>query len=286
MKSVYILLFIGLIPAFGFSQNHIRPSAYFQDMLLYNPAALPIMNGENNRLILNARTKIIPENQPIWNNNFSLFANYLKVNDNNNSYFHIGYIHDKYSFFNRNSIYVGYGKRISLGENSSITFGGNYTFHTDLVSWSNFMLPHDQTGRSFRLSPDLDLGTQFQWKGLKIGASVKNLVGISQKIEEETVIKTQRVVVINTSYEFIIGERITIAPYFLLFQELKTDLDAGLFLSFDNKINASYLMRITELRSILTLESQVFEGFSIGASYDTSPLFPDNNFDIFVRRFF
>ncbi len=148
------------------------------------------------------------------------------------------------------------------------------------------MLPHNETGGSLRLSPDIDFGTQFQWKGFKLGASLKNLIGLSQKHKEKSVIRTQRVVVLNTSYEFLIAERITIAPYFLLFQELKTDLDAGLFLSFDNKINASYLIRITELRSVLTLESRVFEGFSLGASYDTSPLFPDNNFDIFVRRFF
>jgi hypothetical protein len=57
-------------------------------------------------------------------------------------------------------------------------------------------------------------------------------------------------------------------------------------MSFDKKLNASYLLRVNELRSIFTLESKVYQGLSLGVAYDTSPLFPDNNLDVFVRFFY
>ncbi len=286
MKKIYLNLLFCLLPVLAFSQNNLRPGAYYQDMLFYNPASLPLMGEQGNRLLVNSRSKLVNENQPVWENNFALFANYLKFNEEDNTFFQIGYVYDPYSFFSRNTLNFGYGKRFELGDHSSITFGGNVNLHSDFINWSNLQLPNNESGRSMRLSPDLGLGTQFQWKKLRLGASLNNMIGISQNLEDEELIKTQSVVVINASYDFKIRENITLAPYLLFYQELRSEIDIGLFMSFNDKFNASYLFRVFELRSIFTLESKVLEGLSIGAAYDTSPLFPDNNLDIFVRYFY
>lgn len=285
MKNLYILIFAVLLPIYGQAQNQSRPSAYYQDMLFYNPAALPDMEEFSNRFLLNTRSKIIEEN-PVFEGRTSIIGNFLTVNEENSRFFQAGFMIDRYSFFNRNSIYVGIGQSFSLGEHSSITFAGNVTMHTDLINWSNFSLPHNETGNSFRLSPDLDVGTQFRWKNLKLGGSIKNIIGISQNLEGSDIINTKRVVVLNTSYDFHIGQKVTLAPYVLFYQETRNELDAGLFFSYAKMLNASYLLRVNELRSIFTVESRIINGFSLGVSYDTSPLLPDNNLDIFVRYFY
>ncbi|PRY88016.1 type IX secretion system membrane protein PorP/SprF [Mongoliibacter ruber] len=285
MKKLLILSFFAIIPALSMAQYNMRPSAYFQDMLLYNPASLPEMGDDSQRLLLYSRTKFIPENEGIWEKSPTFYADYLSMNDTKNSYFTIGYMNDKYSFFSRNSLHGGYGRIIKLGENSNLTLGGRFTLHSDLINWSNYQLPNNETGRSFRLSPDIDVGAQFQLKAFKLGASVRNTIGISQEIDEEGIITTQRAFVVNTSYDFTINEKFVVAPYVLLYTELKTEIDAGLFLSFERKVNFSYLLRVNELRSILTLEGRLYRGLSIGAAYDQSPLLPSNNLDIFFRYF-
>lgn len=285
MKKLYFLLTAFLLPFFGFCQNQIRPSAYYQDMLFYNPAALPEMEEFESRFLLNARNRFIDENA-VFEGRTSLIGNFLTVNKEKSSYLQAGFMTNQYSFFNRNSLYFGAGKSYKLGDHSSITFGGNVTMHTDLINWSNFQLPHSETGNSFRLSPDLDFGTQFQWKNLKLGGALKNIIGLSQNLEGSEIINTKRVVVFNTSYDFHIGQKFILAPYVLFYQEVRNELDVGLFLNYDRMINVSYLIRVNELRSIFTFESRVIQGFSIGASYDTSPLLPDNSLDIFVRYFY
>ncbi|TVP43612.1 MAG: type IX secretion system membrane protein PorP/SprF [Mongoliibacter sp.] len=286
MKRLLILAFFTILPSLTMAQYNMRPSAYFQDMLFYNPASTPEMGEASQRLLLYSRTKIIPENEGIWEKSPTFYADYLSMNEDKSSYFTVGYMNDNYSYFSRNSLYGGYGKILKLGNNSSLTFGGRLALHSDIINWSNYQIPNEETGNSLRLSPDFDLGAQFQWKAFKIGASLRNTIGLSQKLDEEDIITTQRAFVINTSYEFTINERLIVAPYVLLYTELKTEIDAGVFLSFDRNVNFSYLIRVNELRSIFTLEGRLYRGLSIGVAYDQSPLLPSNNLDIFVRYFF
>ncbi|WP_114748145.1 type IX secretion system membrane protein PorP/SprF [Pleomorphovibrio marinus] len=286
MKRLLLFAFCTLLPIFTMAQYNMRPSAYQQDMLFYNPASLPEMGEESQRLLLYSRSKIVPENEGIWEKSPTFYADYLSINEDKNSYFTVGYMNDNYSFFSRNSLYGGYGKIISLGTNSNLTLGGRLALHSDIVNWSDYQLPHNETGRSFRLSPDMDLGAQFQWKAFKLGASYRNTIGVTQELDDEGFITTQRAFVVNTSYDFAINDRLIVAPYVLLYTELKTEIDAGVFLSYDKKVNFSYLLRINELRSIFTLEGRIYRGLSIGAAYDQSPLLPSNNLDFFVRYFF
>jgi hypothetical protein len=286
MKTLFTIAFCIILPVLTMAQYNMRPSAYYQDMLFYNPASIPEMGEASQRILLYSRSKIIPENEGIWEKGPTFYADYLSINEKKKSYFTVGYMNDNYSFFNRNSLYGGYGKYIELGTNSTLTFGGRLALHSDIVNWSNYQLPHSETGRSLRLSPDMDLGAQFQWNAFKLGASFKNTIGVTQMLDDEGIITTQRAFVINTSYDFTINDRLIVAPYVLLYTELKTEIDAGLFLSFDRIVNFSYLIRVNELRSIFTLEGRLFRDLSIGAAYDQSPLLPSNNLDIFVRSFF
>ena len=283
---LFTMVFCTIMPVLTMAQYNMRPSAYFQDMLFYNPASIPEMSAESQRLLVYSRTKIIPDNEGIWEKSPTFYADYLGINDENNSYFTVSLMNDNYSFFSRNSVYGGYGKNFNLGNNSTLTLGGRLVLHTDLVNWSDYQLPHNETGRSFRLSPDMDFGVQLRWKSLNFGTSVKNTLGITQELDGAGFIQTQRAFIVNTSYDFTVKDRFIVAPYVLLYSELKTEIDLGLFLSFERKVNFSYLIRVNELRSTFTLEGRLYNSLSIGAAYDQSPLLPSNNLDIFVRYFF
>ncbi|MCC5938095.1 MAG: type IX secretion system membrane protein PorP/SprF [Lunatimonas sp.] len=286
MKKLLILLFCTFLSSYSIAQYNMRPSAYYQDMLYFNPASLPSFGEANQRILLYSRTKIVPENEGVWDKSPTFYGDYLRMNDDQKSYFTVGYMNDGYSFFNRNSFYGGYGRVFDMGSKSSLTLGGRLALHSDIINWSEYQLPNNETGRSIRLAPDVDFGAQFQWRAFRLGASFKNAVGVVQKLDGEGIITTQRAFVINTSYEFTVREKFIVAPYVLLYSELKTELDVGFFMSFERKVNFSYLMRVNELRSVFTLEGPVYRGISIGAAYDQSPLLPSNNLDIFVRSFF
>jgi type IX secretion system PorP/SprF family membrane protein len=286
MKALFTIALFAFLPVFASAQYNMRPSAYYQDMLFYNPASIPSMEEENQRLLLYSRTKFVTDNEGIWDKSPTFYVDYLRYDDEKKSYFSIAFMNDNYSFFSRNTLYGGYGKKIALGSKSSITFGGRLALHSDVINWSDFKLPHNESGKSFRLSPDVDLGAQFQWKEYKLGASLKNAIGLAQKLDGEEIITTQRAIVINTSYDFYIKDKIIIAPYVLLYKEFGTVVDAGLFVNFYKRVNVSYLIRINELRSSFTLEGRIYKGLSVGACYDKSSLIPDNNLDIFVRCFF
>lgn len=286
MRKLFILSIIGLFPFVLTAQFNFRPSAYHQDMSFYNPSSLPGMNEHKHRILLYNRLKIVENNNDIWNKPPTTYVDYLNYNEEKKHGFSVSYMNDNYSFFSRNSLYAGFAKVLKLGEKTSFSFGGRLVLHTDIVNWSKYKLPHNESGRAFKLSPDADIGTQFQWRGFKLGASVKNLIGLPQKLDGQSIIKTQHAFIFNTSYDINIKDKVVIAPYALLSYEMKSEIDVGLYLNVLKTISASYFIRINELRSTFMLEARLYKGFSMGACYDMSPIKPDNNLDIFIRYYF
>lgn len=286
MRTFILLFTVASLPFAVFSQYNFRPGAYHQDLSFYNPAALPETGGNTHRALLYTRMKRIENDPGIWNKSPTVFADYLNYNDTRKHGFSISFINDTYSFFSRNTLYGGFTKLMQLGENTSLSLGGKLVLHTDIISWKRYQLPHNESGTSTRFSPDVDLGVQFRWKGFKLGASAKNIVGMNQKLEGLSIIRTKRAFVLHTSYDFNIKDKVILSPYLMVYHEMKAEFDAGLYLNVLKRVSASYFFRINELRSNFMLELRLFRGLSVGACYDMSPLKPDNNLDVFVRYFF
>jgi len=88
---------------------------------------------------------------------------------------------------------------------------------------------------------------------------------------------------VNLGYRQNIGSWFAVTPFVLLAHERSTLIDAGLCFTLLNRINASYALRVNELKSVIVLDANVYKGWSIGIAYDRSSLVSDNNFDFVVR---
>ena len=174
-------------------------------------------------------------------------------------------------------------KTKEFSSNSRITFGARAAFYLDNINEENISQDVDSSIGGSYFSPDLDLGIQYQWKGLILAVSGKNLFKNSVNIEGEPIIQNQREFNTMLSYQFYFGEKFGIAPLVFLSQERSLKTAVGLNLSFSKKIDFSYLLRIEELRSIITLGTQVGEKLHVGIAVDNSSILGDINTDLFIR---
>src|SRR5690606_30063389 len=99
----------------------------------------------------------------------------------------------------------------------------------------------DPPSSRFKLNADLDVGIQYQVKGLTLGISGKNLFASAVRIDGFDIIKDQREIYGNLSYNFgLFNRKIEIAPFFLLYKERNISLDAGLNAGLFQLVDISY----------------------------------------------
>lgn len=286
MKNVYFLLFCVGFYLDGFGQNTIRPNIYFQNMNYYNPSAITLDSSENYNVSLYGKHKFVENEDDIWKKPTTLLLNHSGRIRQSNSFYSLSYISDKYSFYNRNTVYAGYSHQIKLGSAGTLSLGGRVVLNFDAISWNKLELVHNKTGKSTRFSPDVDFGVQYQSKRFTTGLSSKNMMALSSNLDGSELLKNKREFYVNTSYELISRKNFRATPFLLLYTERKSFIDGGLTISAFNRIDASYTLRINELRGIYYLGVDITKGFQIGASLDRSALLPDNNLDVTIKYSF
>lgn len=281
-KILFTLFFFSLY-LYTAAQNTLRPSVYFQDMNYYNPASIILDTGQRASVSLYGKHKFVSNDEEIWHKPTSLYLNHTGRIKESNAFYTLSYINDRYSFFNRHTIYAGYTRQKKWGRSNTLSFAGRLVLNADAINWNKLKLRDNQSGKSVKITPDLDLGIQYQSRGFTAGIAAKNLLSYTVKTEEKSIIKNWREFYINVSYRFTIRKNFQLAPYLLLYRERKTFADAGVFVSAWHRVNASYLLRINELRSIYTFDVTIYKGFNAGLAFDKSALLPDHNLDFVLR---
>lgn len=283
MRAFFLLLSVLLFSLELTAQNSIRPNIYLQDMQYYNPAAVAIDSNQFSQTAVYGKYKAVDNEDDSWKKPMTVWLSHAGRIGRSSSFYTISYVNDVYSFYNRNALYVGYLKQKRIGKSSSLSFGGRIVGNLDAIHWDKFKLPNDQSGSTRRFNPDLDLGITYQFKRLKAGLGVKNVLANASKIAGSTLLKNHREFNVHVSYQQNIGNRFALTPFMLLANERSTLIDAGLSFLVLNKIRAAYALRVNELKSVLTLDVDVYKGVSIGMAYDRSSLVSDNNFDVVLR---
>lgn len=283
MRAFFLLLSVLLFSLELTAQNSIRPNIYLQDMQYYNPAAVAIDSNQFSQTAVYGKYKAVDNEDDSWKKPMTVWLSHAGRIGRSNSFYTISYVNDVYSFYNRNALYVGYLKQKRIGKSSSLSFGGRIVGNLDAIHWDKFKLPNDQSGSTRRFNPDLDLGITYQFKRLKAGLGVKNVLANASKIAGSTLLKNYREFNVHVSYQQNIGNHFALTPFMLLANERSTLIDAGLSFLVLNKIRAAYALRVNELKSVLTLDVDVYKGVSIGMAYDRSSLVSDNNFDVVLR---
>lgn len=284
MKKHTLLLLMVIWEFTGlYAQNTLRPNIYFRNMHYYNPAA-----GIEDTLYRAsfggyAKYKYVSsDNDEVWVKPVNLYFNHIYNLDSKNS-FNASFIYDGYSFYNRNIVYLGYTRMFRWGKSSRLNLGARTVLNFNAINWDKLGQIPDPPSARLKVNADLDFGFQYQVKGFTFGASAKNLFASAVKVDGLELIKDQREIYGNLSYNFkLFKQRMELAPFFLFYKERNFNLDAGLNLGLFQKVSISYAIRVLELRNIFALRGNIGKHFQAGASFDYSILFSDYNMDLLI----
>jgi len=282
MKTYPIVAAIILLSMASNAQNGIRPNIYLQDMQYYNPASVAIDSNHISQTALYGKYKSVDNENNIWHKPMNIWLSHTGRIRSSPSFYTISYVNDQYSFFSRNTLYVGYIRQVKIG-GSYLNYGGRVVANMDVIDWNKFVLPHSRNGTTLRLNPDIDAGLAYQYRRFNAGLGFKNLIGTTTRIEGATLLKNQHEVNFNVSYRQPVGGNFSVTPFVLLAHERNTLIDAGLCFTVFNIVRASYALRVNELKSVIVVDADVYKGWSIGVGYDRSSLVSDNNIDFVIR---
>ncbi len=283
MKRFFLSVGVCLSVIVVNAQNSIRLNSYLQDMQYYNPAAIAVGPEESMQTSLYGKYKWVENEGDIWKKPGNIWLSHAGRIGSSPSFYTLSYVNDRYSFFSRNTLYLGYARRLKTGNTSFISYSGRIVVNGDAINWEKLKLPHTRSGRTIRFSPDLDLGIAYQSKRFNAGIGVKNSLSNTTKLEGATLLKNHREINVHLSYQQPIGQQFAITPFLLLARERNTMIDAGMSLSFFNTARVSYALRVNELKSVIAIDVDVAKRWSIGAAYDRSSLVSDHNLDLVLR---
>lgn len=284
MKTFILPLLIFVSASTGlYAQNTLRPNIYFQNMHYYNTASGIEDTAFRASFGGYAKYKYVhSDNDEVWVKPVNLYFNHIYNLDSKNS-INASYLYDGYSFYNRNIIYLGYTRMFRWGKSSRLNLGARTVINFNAINWDKLGQISDHPTGKLRVNADLDFGFQYQVKGLTFGLSAKNLFASSVKADGLELIKDQREIYGNLSYNFkLFRQKAELAPFFLFYKERNFNLDAGLNLGLFQKVDISYAIRILELRNIFVLRGNIGKHFQAGASFDYSIIFSDYNMDLLV----
>jgi hypothetical protein len=289
MKNlILVLLFLAFGIPRGTAQNTLRPNMYYQNMHYYNAAAGIEDTSSRMSFSAYAKYKYVPanydeyEDDDIWIKPINLYFNHI-YNINKKNSVNMSYIYDGYSFYNRNIIYLGYSRTFRWKKSNRLSLGGRAVVNFNSIDWERLGQITSPPSSGFRVNADLDAGIQYQYRGWTVGASVKNLFASSVKVNDQDLIKDQREIYGNFSYNFrMFKEKVELAPFLLFYSERNFNLDAGLNLGLYQKVNVSYAIRVFELRNIFTIRGNFLKRFQVGASFDYSIIYSDYNMDLLL----
>jgi hypothetical protein len=276
-------LFFALGSLTTMAQNTLRPNLYYNNMNYYNVASSDSDSARAKSLMLYVKKKYIGnDNDVVWSKPANIYLNYIGSIDTK-SFLNVSYIYDGYSFYNRHTLYAGYGRGFRLGGSHLLTAGARAVLNFDGMRWDELDQIQDKPSTNLHLTPDVDFGVQYQWKKLIVGISWKNMFSSAYKVDGDPMIQNWKELYINASYTFAFFKgNLLVSPYILYFNERDIEFDAGINFEIGRYVDASYCLRTFELRSIYSARVKVLKSFQVGIAIDHSSVFSDTNLDTLV----
>lgn len=259
------------------AQHSLRPNIYFQNMNYYNTATGIEDTAYSYQISAYLKHKFTQTDN--WKKPVNVFVDHIGRIDKISSFYSVSYIYDRYSFYDRNTIYAGYTYQLKLPKTHRLNFGVRGVFNFDYVNWERAAHVGNGKKREFLFTPDIDLGIQYQVKGLTLGIAGKNLISTAQRVNGEVLLKNRREFYANASYLFNIKQKVTIAPFTLFSMERNWNIDLGLHLGLFKRVNLSYAFRVKEFRHIYAVDVRLYKGLHIALAADHSGIYSDINAD-------
>ena len=112
-----------------------------------------------------------------------------------------------------------------------------------------------------------------------LGISAKNLLTIGERVDGNVLLRSQRTLFTNLSYDLYLSE-IMLAPHLLLSYDGEIGLDIGIFGRLFEYGKFSYIFRVKELRHVILLGGDIPCGLTLDIAFDFSNAARDKHLDV------
>ena len=280
--KIFIIVILCCCCTYLSGQDIIKPNIYSKSVNLYNPASEVVREDRYKNLDIYGRYKFVDND--IWRKDMNLILNYTGRSENLKGFYMLSYLYDNYSYYNRHTLSAGYGTGWSLSENSSINIGVRGVFNIDDVKWSGLYNSVEDISRNHNkyITPDIDIGLEYEFKKLRLGLSVKNLAGIERKVQRDGItLINRRLLFFDAAYKFSLSEKLEMESHLSTYFERSITADIGSTLTYGKRYNLLYNFRLLELRHTAgILIDDIIKGVSFGVVYDISHIHIDHNLDL------
>lgn len=253
------------LTALGYDFQH--RSSIMIERSYYNPAASPLENGDHIRLF------------GVYNMGLPSYVG-KQVFDTSVEYYHTAQKYAcaatlsqaAYSYYSSHSISASYSHSFALGTkgNQTLRIGGRMTLGFNNVDFSK--LSYGQSGTKLILSPDMDLGLEYTWKNLTVGASVRNAVSKGIKYEGIEYINLPRAYYFYGLYNVVIdSDKLTITPHIMLGSDQKTYIAAGVDFRILRNYRIGYIMRAVDMSHSFEAGARIGSRVDLNAGYTLLP---------------
>jgi|GEM_PF-6202818 len=263
------------------AQQSFRPNIYFNHLNYYNPAS-----GWNSEM--RGEASVYLQHKWIDNDLFvkptNVFANYIgSAGKSRQHHYSASYTFDMYSYYVRNIVSGGYAYSLDFKDKGYLTFGARVSLAIDYIDGDRIAQPMGEDLTGVRLLPDFDLGVDYRFKGLNLGIGARNIVGTQSQADGYTLYRNQRLYNFYASYQFLIRQKVGIAPILMLHVHYGFGADMGVNINVLKIVDVSYIFRTNQLRHVGTAGVKFAKRFYIGVAVEGSMLTTDINTDLNLR---
>lgn len=184
-----------------------------------------------------------------------------------------GLSHESHSYFNNHCFSVGYNYFFrGLGDgNHTISLGGRAVLGFNNVDLSK--MAYGYTGKYMLCTPDLDLGVEYHYRFIRLGASVKNVFSMSTKYEGVEFVKWPRGYFLYLISDFdIVKDKFKLMPFIQLGFNQGVAFSIGTDVNLYKKYRLNYSFRGPDLHHNLNVGFDIASRVFLNAGYSFSSL--------------
>lgn len=256
-----------------------RPNLYLDQLLLVQPAAFPEDGAVRQDLTLYARARFI--DNPLADRSVRLAAAWQgRVGEA--GFVQAGLGRQTGSYYARHGLSLGYGRRFAFGEGHWLEAAVRALAYVDDLRLDE--VPHvaDAEASGLALTPDLDLGLRYAWRGLRTSVSVRHAAASRVERDGAALIANRRETHLLLGWAFDAGPRWRLMPYGYAVAERNLDLDLGFRAALAERLDLTYALRLTELRHVGMLGVHLGNGARVALAVDRSHLYGDVHGDLLL----
>ena len=154
--------------------------------------------------------------------------------------------HDGYSYYGRHGMQLGYAYSFKLPR-GRLSIGAAASLWVNRAQTDKLPYPELNKGVRMYYAPDLSLGLEWTYMGLRVGLGAANVVGTKSREGAYVLMQNPRAIMACASYDFSLPYELHLKPMLQIGFCSSTSFDLGLGLGWRNVVDCSVTLRAMEL---------------------------------------